>query len=219
MPEDNFHTLVGCKLIKKVWRLSIFAHFVPTSQSINFFGGNLVQSLATSMSKETFESFVVLAWKLWRNINLFLYNDEENDTLCTLARAEFVIKNYKLSQQSLVAVASTNSNDQVERWAAPPGNLYKLNIDASIKFFEGIGSLGGYCQKNKRRSYGSSSIYKAFFWGCGVCEAEAVFQGHKLACDSGLFSFIVELDSLHDLIDLPLWSNMYQDLVTWWLTC
>lgn len=162
---------------------------------------------------------MVLAWKLWRNINLFLHNDEENDTLCTLARAEFVIKNYKLSQQSLVAVASTNSNDQVERWATPPGNLYKLNIDASIKFFEGIGSLGGYCQKNKRRSYGSSSIYKAFFWGCGVCEAEAVFQGHKLAWDSGLFSFIVELDSLHDLIDLPLWSNMYQDLVTWWLTC
>lgn len=68
-------------------------------------------------------------------------------------------------------------------------------------------------------SYGSSSIYKAFFSGCGVCEAEAVFQGHKLACDSGLFSFIVELDSLHDLIDLPLWLNMYQYLVTWWLTC
>lgn len=195
MPEDNFHTLVGCKSIKKVWRLSIFAHFVPTSQSINFFGGNFVQSLATSMSKETFESFVVLAWKLWRNINLFLHNDEENDTLCTLARAESVIKNYKLSQQSLVAVASTNSNHQVE------SNWYKLNIDASIKFFEGIGSLGGYCQKHKRRSYGSSCMYKAFFWGCGVCEAEAVFQGHKLACDSdsGLFFFIVELDSLHDL--------------------
>lgn len=83
---------------------------------------------------------MVLAWKLWSYINLFLHNDEENDTLCTLARAESVIKNYKLSQQSLVAVASSNSNHQVE------SNWYKLNIDASIKFFEGIGSLGGYCK-------------------------------------------------------------------------
>lgn len=76
----------------------------------------------------------------------------------TLCAPWLGLKNYKLSQQSLVAVASTNSNDQVEI------NWYKLNIDASIKFFEGIGSLGAIV-RNTRGEVMAAAVYTRPFSG------------------------------------------------------
>lgn len=104
--QDRFHALVGCKVVKKVWRLSIFANSVISFESTNF--SCFAQSLADYMSKENFESFVVLPWSIWRDKNLMiLHNDMGNDALRLIIRKSF-IENYKLMQHSLAIVASMN---------------------------------------------------------------------------------------------------------------
>lgn len=162
MQDDSFHALVGCKVAKKVWRLSIFANSVINHQSTNF--SCFAQSLADSMSKESFESLVVLAWSIWRDRKLFVHNNVEHDTLGSIIRAESVLKNYKIAQQSLATGVSKNQIHKEERWLTPPNNWYKLNTDAAIKSSEGICGLGAII-RNSRGEVMAASVNTRPFSG------------------------------------------------------
>lgn len=100
MPEDTFHALVGCQFAIKVRRLSRLANIVSNYPSINF--SCFVQTLVDSLSKETFESFMALAWSIWRDKNLFLHNKRVNEMSSAVFWAESVIKSYQLAQHSSI---------------------------------------------------------------------------------------------------------------------
>lgn len=112
MPEDTFHALVGCQFAIKVRRLSRLANIVSNYPSINF--SCFVQTLVDSLSKETFESFMALAWSIWRDKNLFLHNKRVNDMWSAVFWAESVIESYQLAQHSSIGRVSPTQNHKDE---------------------------------------------------------------------------------------------------------
>lgn len=81
----------------------------------------------------------------------------------SVIKAEYVIENYKLAQQSLAIVASIDHNHKEEKWDDAADNWYKLNTNTTIKSPDGICSLGAIIKYSKGEVMGSISQYKAFF--------------------------------------------------------
>ncbi|KAK9212021.1 hypothetical protein WN943_001401 [Citrus x changshan-huyou] len=100
------------KFAIKVRRLSRLANIVSNYPSINF--SCFVQTLVDSLSKETFESFMALAWSIWRDKNLFLHNKRVNDMSSAVFWAESVIESYQLAQHSSIGRVSPTQNHKDE---------------------------------------------------------------------------------------------------------
>ncbi|KAH9786561.1 putative ribonuclease H protein [Citrus sinensis] len=194
--EDVIHVLRDCQCIRRFW-----LRLVPARNHLSFFQSTLRDWITANLqnkwkiaSPSTWECiFGVAIWRLWFWRNHFMVDGKlaDNSTiyLDITARANEIHKlnNSHISQQP-------RRKEIFIGWIPPPWPWCKLNTDGSCRKSEGAGAGGilrdsvdhwisGFCL-----NIGESSVLMAELWG--------LYQGLRIAWDTGIKCLLVEVDSL-----------------------
>lgn len=78
MREDVFHALIGCKVARKVWKLTEIYEDIRRMAHQDML--SLLQ-LAVKMKKEEIEQIIVVCWAIWYSRNCYIMEGKKEDPM------------------------------------------------------------------------------------------------------------------------------------------
>lgn len=126
-PESTIHVLKGCPWAYGIWLLCPLALHTQQMQALNF--SDWVKEMGKCLDEEQLELMLVVAWALWSDRNLLLFQDIQNYPVDVVNKAISFFEEYKKEKLKIVQTP------------APPHGVYKIHTDAAIFNQQGIGCL------------------------------------------------------------------------------
>ena len=99
--ETVFHSLVGCKAAKKIWKITQFEDDLKGSVEQDLL--SLLLGLNLWRSKADIELLVTIFWGMWNARNNCLFKGKKESPQLLVAKAEAMIEAYKRTQLSALA--------------------------------------------------------------------------------------------------------------------
>ncbi|KAL5777502.1 hypothetical protein ACOSP7_010428 [Xanthoceras sorbifolium] len=137
--------------------------------------------------------FIIMAWLIWREINLFVHRDYKSPRGNVWQKADCLLQEF--SEATIRRGHVIPKSIQVAGWKPPDGTVFKLNVDATLDVAGNRFGLGVVVKDAHGVSCFTATISGS---GCVVdeiAEAKDLVEGIKLAISYGLFSLIMESDA------------------------
>ena len=192
--EDVFHTLMGCKMVKKVWKRT---HVNATVQDVGREDMlSIMLSLVRKMPKREVEFVIVVWWVLWHARNKFIFEGRTLNPLMIIAKANAIIEAYQGMHGMKQISKSGNETIKQDQWRPPPSGHYKINVDAAVHIEQQLTRLGAVIRNSKGQVIGAAMRSTSFQEDVTAATAEAVKLGMEMAKEARLMDVIVETDCI-----------------------
>ncbi|KAH9724098.1 hypothetical protein KPL70_007356 [Citrus sinensis] len=175
--EDVFHALMGCKMVKKVWKCTHVNAIVQDVGREDML--SVMLSLVRKMPKRE-----------------FIFEGRTLNPLMIIAKANAIIEAYQGMHGMKQISKSGNETIKQDQWRPPPSGHYKINVDAAVHIEQQLTRLGAVIRNSKGQVIGAAVRSTSFQEDVTAATAEAVKLGMEMAKEARLMDVIVETDCI-----------------------
>ena len=94
--ETVFHDLVGCKVVKKIWKITRFEDDLKVCVDQDML--SLLIGLKLRRSKDDIELLVMILWMIWNARNNLIFKGVKDRPQVTVSKVEVVLEAYRRTQ-------------------------------------------------------------------------------------------------------------------------
>ncbi|MBA0741979.1 hypothetical protein Gogos_015096, partial [Gossypium gossypioides] len=192
--KDVLYATRDCFVARNVWD-----HLIPTEWCSRFYARNLQEWLVLNLQNQHNWHlgdadwqclFGIIAWRLWKNRNLFIFQG-------TLWTNSEIIKVANSWAKQYFSSKGSKANDSQGKF--PPlflnNDYVLLSIDGSVLEKAGFAAVGGIVHDR-----GGAWIFgfNKYLWNCSIFEAElwGILEGLSLLVELGYDSVLIHFDCL-----------------------
>ncbi|KAH9708382.1 hypothetical protein KPL70_012867 [Citrus sinensis] len=172
--ETIFHALVGCKVVKKIWKITRFEDDLKDSVDQDML--SLLIGLKLRRSKDDIELLVTILWMIWNARNGWIFKGVKDGPQVTVSKAEA-------------------SSSKLKAWNPPQIGYFKVNVDAATNSEKQIAGLGAVIRDEAGNVIDAAVKVSKFYGDVFIAEAEAIKWGLQLAGNVCIEYLIVESDA------------------------
>ncbi|KAL5550019.1 hypothetical protein UlMin_000195 [Ulmus minor] len=188
--ESIFHALWNCKLVKDIWILCSFSHFIDQNWEYDIIG--FLWRMHNLLSPKEFHLFIMISWQVWAARNSYFHKNSCPFPKRVVDDAFKWLDDF-ISIFDLKPKNGTNRSDDT-RWKPPDRGKFLINVDTTTDIKSGTLGLGIII----RNSVGDVLYTRAIHWPLPIlveaAEAMAIKWGIITALEAGLVGFSVASD-------------------------
>ncbi|KAK9993278.1 hypothetical protein SO802_022981 [Lithocarpus litseifolius] len=187
--ESTSHALLYCTKLWDVW-------WSWTTCPINLLAENkefveVALLIMYAGTPKDLETLFATAWSIWYNRNRVVHESQCETPAQVWGFAQRIQGDYN----GAMTVCQLRKQSPEAGWAAPPPEVYKINVDGATRV-GGLSGVGVVIRDCRGLVLVAKSKVMAGSYEAGVTEALAVEEGVLLARERGLHQIIIESNSL-----------------------
>ncbi|KAL5579486.1 hypothetical protein UlMin_011928 [Ulmus minor] len=181
--ESIFHALWNCSLVKDIWIMCGFNHYIDKNWEYDIIG--FLWRLHKLLSPKEFQLFIIVSWQVWSVRNSHFHNNSWPSADNVVDGAIKWLDDFI----SLIGLKSKIGSIRVDdaRWIPPDRGKFLVNVDAATNIKTGDRGMGIII----RDSVGDVICAKVIHWPFPIsveaAEALAIKWGRYYYCFGGRF--------------------------------
>jgi hypothetical protein len=169
--EDDWHVLFGCETsVQARQNIGIASTLEARLQQVSNVQ-QMIHTMCTCESKETSGLFAMLVWVLWDNRNSRVWQDKDDTGRMLGMKAHHMWSEWYTVQQLQPMEPSTEQQQHVTQWQAPPIGWYKCNVDAGFHKEQNKTSTGWCLRDHMGRFVMAETTWRDGY--CSITEGES----------------------------------------------
>ena len=138
--EIVFHTLVGFKVVKKIWKITRFENDLKDCVDQDIL--SLLIGLKLRMSNDDIKLLVSILWMIWNARNKWIFKRVKERRQVTVSKVEAVLEAYRRTQLPAATHIANQRSPMLKAWNPPQKRFFKVNVDAATNSDKQIAGLG-----------------------------------------------------------------------------
>ncbi|KAL5554513.1 hypothetical protein UlMin_041914 [Ulmus minor] len=188
--ESIFHALWKCSLVKDIWILCEFSHFIDQNWEYDIIG--FLWRLHNHLSPKEFQLFIIVSWQVWAARNNHFHKNSCPSPERIVDDAIKWLDDFT-SVTDLKPKNGTNRSADT-RWKPPDRGKFLINVDAATNIRSGTRGLGVIIRNSIGEVFCARAIHWPFPISVEAAESLAIKWGIITALEAGLTGFTVASD-------------------------
>ncbi|KAF8408042.1 hypothetical protein HHK36_007182 [Tetracentron sinense] len=191
--ETILHVLKNCHYARQVWLLSQLGLRSDATSADSL--SSWVEEIMKSHGEEGLSAFFMIAWSIWKHRNEYIFSGVKMTPFNCVQRANKLLADFHNANDR----AAPESISAARSWLAPPGDLFKVNIDGALHLEDRSAGVGVVVRDHNGDLIAAMSKRISNTQSAAVIEAIAAREGLKFALELGIQEVILESDSVNTI--------------------